>query len=379
MRLKGNVLVEEARVAAPLLFEERFSERWLWRRGLLAWVFALAVQAVANLMPRVVESAYSHGFYFFLVRLQAIFSDTAGSALGEALIALLAIAGGFFVVRLLWQQQIKRLFLFLFWLLGVGFASSLMLWGLNYQREPLAVTLGLAPRAVAPGELNAIGQWLISQVNDRYREAYALSPDPGLMPIPLPELYQVLEESFQREPLLRQASNGGLANPKPLRLSGLMTRLGISGYYIPYTGEATYNQLAPPCELPFVIAHEKAHQRGYAREDEADFIAFITCIEAADSYVQYSGYLNALRELANADPEGFSGLSDNLEPGPTSDLQDSQDFWANASHPTLSLLASYINDAHLRANRVPSGIGNYDEDAELIVRYLCGRSSLCNP
>lgn len=379
MRLKGDVLLEEATVEAPLLFEERFSEQWLWRRGLMAWLFALVVQAVANLMPRVVESAYSHGFYFFLVRLQAIFSDTAGSALGEMLIMLLAITAGFFVIWLLWQQQIKRLLLFLFWLSGVGFASSLVLWGMNYQREPLAITMGLPARAVATWELDAIGQSLIGEVNTRYLEAYDRNPDPGLLPISTLELYQVLEESFQNEPLLRQASSGGLANPKPLQLSKLMTRLGVSGYYIPYTGEATYNDLTPASELPFVIAHEKAHQRGYARENEADFIAFVVCIEAANPYVQYSGYLYALRELANADPEGFSGLSASLEPGPTSDLQNSRDFWANEAHPTLSLLANYINDAHLRANRVPSGIGNYDEDAELIVRYLCDRFKLCNP
>jgi hypothetical protein len=361
--------------------DKRFSERWLWRRGLLAWLFALVLQAVASLMPRVVETAYSNGFYFFLVRLLSILNGITSSAIGEILILILVIVTVSYVIWLLWNRHFKWALLFLFWLLGVGFASFLVLWGLNYQREPLAYTMGMLPRAVSPWELSSIGQTLVGEVNNLYGAAYDLadSSTPGVMPISITDLYQVLEQSFQSEPLLGAASQGGLSPPKPLRFSNLMTRMGISGYYIPYTGEATYNQQVPSAELPFVLAHEKAHQRGYAREDEADFVAFLVCVESPDPYVQYSGYLYAMRELARADSAGFNELFTALEQGPGSDLRTSREFWANGPHPALSLLVSYVNDAHLRANRVSSGIGNYGEDVPLIVSYLCKRFNLCNP
>ena len=74
-----------------------------------------------------------------------------------------------------------------------------------------------------------------------------------------------------------------------------MSRLGLSGFYMPFTGEPNFNDAQPDFDLPYVIAHEKAHQRGFAREDEANFIAFLVCVNSTDPYLRYSGYLNALR------------------------------------------------------------------------------------
>ncbi|MFN8548796.1 MAG: DUF3810 family protein [Candidatus Eisenbacteria bacterium] len=71
-----------------------------------------------------------------------------------------------------------------------------------------------------------------------------------------------------------------LPRPKfPQPLGELLSRCGINGIYIPFTGEAAV--CAPPePEQPFVMAHEMAHQRGIAREDEANFTSWLACREA---------------------------------------------------------------------------------------------------
>ena len=46
-----------------------------------------------------------------------------------------------------------------------------------------------------------------------------------------------------------------------------------------------------------VIAHHKAHQRGYAKEDEANFVGYVICINSTDPPVRYSGYLYGLKVL----------------------------------------------------------------------------------
>ena len=48
------------------------------------------------------------------------------------------------------------------------------------------------------------------------------------------------------------------------------------------------------------MAHEQAHQLGYAREQEANYLAFVHCIEQKNPYIQYAGYIFGLRYCYNA-------------------------------------------------------------------------------
>jgi Zn-dependent peptidase ImmA (M78 family) len=54
-----------------------------------------------------------------------------------------------------------------------------------------------------------------------------------------------------------------------------MNKTGILGYYNPFTAESQYNPNIPATQLPFTLAHEMSHQLGYAREQEASFIAYL--------------------------------------------------------------------------------------------------------
>jgi hypothetical protein len=83
-------------------------------------------------------------------------------------------------------------------------------------------------------------------------------------------------------------------------LSELMSYTHITGIYTFFTGEANININFPNFTIPFTAAHELAHQRGFAREDEANFIAFLVCIESDDPYLRYSGYTNMLSYLLDA-------------------------------------------------------------------------------
>ena len=50
--------------------------------------------------------------------------------------------------------------------------------------------------------------------------------------------------------------------------------------------------------MPFTICHELAHLKGYIYEDEANFIAFMACINSDNLFFQYSGYLNVLNYVS---------------------------------------------------------------------------------
>jgi hypothetical protein len=79
-----------------------------------------------------------------------------------------------------------------------------------------------------------------------------------------------------------------------------MTYTHISGVYTFFTGEANLNVNFPDYVLPYTAAHEFAHQRGIAREDEANFVAFLVCMESDDAYIRYSGALNIYEYVVSA-------------------------------------------------------------------------------
>ena len=87
---------------------------------------------------------------------------------------------------------------------------------------------------------------------------------------------------------------------KPLVYSRLQSILGYTGIYFPFTGEANVNVDQVTCLVPATIAHEMAHQRLVASEEECNFLGVMACISSDDVVYQYSGYLMGLIYLVNA-------------------------------------------------------------------------------
>jgi hypothetical protein len=250
-----------------------------------------------------------------------------------------------------------------------------VLWGLNYQRPALGASLALTSREPELAELESISRRLILEVNRNYDEARGESDWSAQSRSPLDrgEMIRLLEAAYQQEALLGEAARGGFGPPKPVFFSRLMTRLGLSGIFSPFTGEPNYNAEQPDWDLPYTIAHEMAHQRGFAREDEANFIAFLVCRRAVHPYLRYSGYLRSLRVLSalqpQVAPERYAEIVASLGQGPLRDAQASAEFWRQGRSKRLSRAAERANNTYLQANRVRSGIRNYGEVTALIIGY----------
>jgi hypothetical protein len=125
-----------------------------------------------------------------------------------------------------------------------------------------------------------------------------------------------------------------------------------------------------------------AHQRGVARESEANFVAFLVCVNSRDPFVRYSGYRNGLgvlSELARLEPEKARRLVRQLDPGYAEDSRRAALFWAKAAG-AAGALSNRINDLYLRANRVKSGVNDYSGSTALIIgRYLHKSSEAKRP
>ena len=88
--------------------------------------------------------------------------------------------------------------------------------------------------------------------------------------------------------------SGYYPRPKGLMASVIMYSTGLIGIYFPFTMESNYSTYLAQVHFPATVCHEYSHLKGYMFEDEANFIAFIACMESDDDFVRYSGFINAL-------------------------------------------------------------------------------------
>ena len=75
---------------------------------------------------------------------------------------------------------------------------------------------------------------------------------------------------------------------------------GITGVTVLLTGESAVNPNIPTVLLPYAMCHEMAHRMSIAADTDANFAAFLACVNNPDPYFVFSGYLNAYRNCLKA-------------------------------------------------------------------------------
>ncbi len=354
--------------------------RW-WLGSLFILLAAIFLQMLASLYPQKVEIYYSRKTYPYIGQTLSLINKLVWFSLGEVLLITLSIgliAWIIWQVKQLYRKRInaKELFVKTLWrftsIISIGLLLFLSLWGLNYQKQPLAEILSLTPRKPNSTELITVCQSLITQTNQSYKEAVGATLSESQLPMNWATLNNIIEESFQKETLLKNIVSGSYGPAKAVYFSNLMSEFGISGVFIPLTGEPNVNIAQTDAPIPFTLAHEKAHQRGFALEDEANFVAFLVSIKSENAYCQYSGYLMAttylLSNLSAIAPEQYKEMYQKLDSGPKNDLKAMYKFWSQ-HYGKLSRASEKVNNTYLKANRVQSGIKSYNQVVDLIISY----------
>jgi len=157
---------------------------------------------------------------------------------------------------------------------------------------------------------------------------------------------------------------------KPVALSEPWTYTHISGMYMPLTGESNVNVNYPDFIVAFSTAHEIAHQLGYASEDEANFLAFLACINSKDDYLVYSASLNAIEYLYDDLGRDAYLIMDNLDTYSRGEFRAYSTFFSKYRSSKASVVASEINDSYLKSLGVSDGVMNYSKVSELMIAYM---------
>ena len=185
-----------------------------------------------------------------------------------------------------------------------------------------------------------------------------------------PEVYENVAREY---PFL--ALEGQTA-AKPIFFSRLQSRLGFTGVYFPFTGEANVNVDAPVCLLPATVAHEMAHQRMVASEQEANFVGILAAVTSGDPVYQYSGYLMGLIQLCNAlAPVDRAAWQDIVQRYFTQELADDWNannaYWAALASP-MEDAAEQVYDSFLKGNGQELGMRSYGACVDLLAAYFGG-------
>ena len=150
----------------------------------------------------------------------------------------------------------------------------------------------------------------------------------------------------------------------------------ITGIYSFFTGEANLNVNFPDYTLPYTAAHEMAHQRGIAREDEANFMAFLVCTASDDPYIRYSGYLNAYEYVASAlyraSPDLYYKAAGRLSDSVKGEMAAYNDFYDQYRDTTAGQVSGAINNSYLQSQGTP-GTVSYGMVVDLTVAYYKGQ------
>lgn len=244
------------------------------------------------------------------------------------------------------------------------------------RRYPLDKNLGLERNPLTSQQLYDC-MMLVNEEIDKCIDEGDIRRTPNgaaCMPYSYDELNEVLNGVYEEACDKYDFINDFSSRAKRLAISPLMTYTHISGVYIPYTGEVNINTNYPDYVIAFSEAHEMAHQRGIAREDEANFVAFLVMYESDDNYLRYCALTELYDYVADAlyvaDEELFYTALIQSNRQLLGEIIAFEDFFTPYSSSAASTVMNTVNDVSIKLRGDSNGANSYDMMIELAAAYF---------
>ena len=248
----------------------------------------------------------------------------------------------------------------------LGFASA-------YRGSTLDKKLGLEQAEVSADELYDTAIILADLVSEESKNIVYGRDGFSVMPYGYSEMNDKLIAAYDTVCNKYSFVQRLDSNLKPVMLSEAMSYTHITGVYTFFTGEANINVAFPDYTIPFTAAHELSHQRGIARENEANFMAFLVCINSDDAYIRYCAYLNmyeyVLSALGSADATLYTSARYSIPQAVNQELIAYSDFYDKYRNSTASEVSETVNDTFLKLHGT-EGTRSYGMVVDLAVAYF---------
>jgi hypothetical protein len=319
----------------------------------IALIVVGALVAVWRPSPAWVEAHFTNGYYPAWQHFWSSFTPVLPFALGDAVIAVgvLVILCALIFVRPWWRA-----------ILGIGAVAGLYSiwfyagWGFGYDRAPIEARAAYDASRVNNAQIGTLRTRAIAEMNRLARPAHAEHRGDDF------DLSQLRAAWL---PVVQRLGDAWIPNvhaAKPPVAGWFMDKSGTSGFTNPFTLET---QIAPDLlwfERPFSQAHEWSHVAGFNREDEANYIAALTCLRDRDVVAQYSGWLELFLYL----PQKARYAHREFVPEVWADFDAIRKRNAQFVNLRVSRLSWRVYNSYLKSNHIASGVQNYDEVTRLI-------------
>ena len=250
-----------------------------------------------------------------------------------------------------------------------------MLWGVYYYADDFVEKSGFENGAISTEQLESVTRYFAHLANEYASEVPR--DENGLCCSDRSEILRrspgIFAETEKRYPCLE----GPLIAAKGILCSRAMSFLDFSGFFFPFTAEANVNLDMPVCDLAATVAHELSHQRGVAKEQEANFTAVLACMDCGDPEYAYSACLLAYTHLGNAlykaDREAWKAVFSSLSEEVVKDLLSRESYWEQFDTP-VQKASNTVYEGFLQSYDQTLGLKSYGACVDLLVNYYYAES-----
>ena len=247
-----------------------------------------------------------------------------------------------------------------------------LFWGFNYYRLPLHKSLEIENEYTTE-KLIRLSEKLIEKSNQLHSDLAENDSVKVEYEYTKSELFNITLEGYDHiEKEFPELTYNGAALKRSL-YSLPLTYMGFNGYLNPLTNEAQVNTLIVPYKIPTTASHEVGHQLGFAKENEANFIACLVTMNHPDKKFRYSGYTFALSyclsELYRRDQIKAEALIATINEGVLENYREVDAFWQRHTNPFEPIFKATYN-RYLIANNQSDGMKSYSYVVALLVNYF---------
>ncbi|MCF6308559.1 MAG: DUF3810 domain-containing protein [Flavobacteriaceae bacterium] len=339
----------------------------------LLFPIQILVLQVLKRFPEFIETYYSTGLFPILSKTTRYLFGWIPFSIGDIFYLLIVL----YAVRWIYKNirrikfDFKNFSIDIFATLSIVYLAFNLLWGLNYYRIPLHKKLAIKTDYTTE-QLIETTKRLIKKSNKMHRKLGFADSVKIESPYDHKQIFNMTLNGYEN---LAEKHPNLAYSPLSLKKSNWslgLTYMGYSGYYNPFSGEAQVNGLIKLHKFPVVSCHEQAHQIGYAAENEANFIAALATLNNDDEFIQYTGYIFALRycvnEIARRDLDAYHDLLETINSGILKSYKEMREFWKSYDNP-FEVISKLFWDQFLKANNQSKGIKSYSYMVALIVNY----------
>jgi hypothetical protein len=336
------------------------------------------------------EYVFARGIYKWISQGLSFITGRVPISLMEIEIIGALILGILLVLRFGWRlvhnirkKQKDTSYMFANGFLNVACTLSVILFlflifgGLNYYRYPFATYSGLDIKESSVDELYSLCLQLAEEAAEIRTELgtqTGTEDENGILLINesgWKDVSKTAEEAFNNLSEEYPILGGNYGLPKPVVFSRFMSRMEITGIFWPFTMEANVDIDTTEYSIPVTMCHELAHLRGFMREDEANFIAYLACKQSDSLEFQYSGIMLALsyagNQLYKQDATLYKQVQEKYSTGMMADLREEYYYWKQFEDTVISTVSNTMNDNYLKANSQDDGVKSYGRMVDLLL------------